>query len=285
MSESITDIVWSKSQSCRGSRLVMLALARMADDHGNVTATVEEIARSTRLTDRSVRKCVNELSALGELTHQRGGGASNPNRYSILLHGSSADGSASRCSEVPTSDGRVLQVGTTFPERPSRNPFGTSTSRNSAPPESELSSSRTRGGNTPVGSITTYPKQASSLSGHHEKAFETPVAVPDGAKELVTAMTGAGMLVGWRLAADEWARVSALVKKWGHAQLVEMVARRWNMDRPPQSARYLLRIWADLPEAHVPGKSVANVLSLRRPPSGHVPFQNTVNASAYQNGF
>ncbi len=285
MSETITEIVWSKSRSCRGSRLVMLALARIANDQGHATATFDEIARSTRLTDRAVRKCVNELSALGEITHRRGGGASNPNRYSILLDGSSTDDSSARSSEVPTSAADGQEEGSNFPEPTSGNSHGEPVNRNSAPSESELSSSRARGSNTPYGSITTSPKQASLPDRRDGNTSEGPVTVPDGAKGLVAAMTDAGMLVGWRLTAEEWNRVSALVTQWGHAQLVEMVARRWNTNRPPQSARYLLRIWADLPEAAMSGNSATNVVPLRRPSYGHVPFQNTANASAYQNGF
>ncbi|MBD0689400.1 hypothetical protein BG452_06310 [Streptomyces sp. CBMA123] len=97
-------------------------------------------------------------------------------------------------------------------------------------------------------------------------------------------MTGAGMVVGWRLTEAEWGLVTALSARWGHERLVEMVARRWNADRPPLSARYLLRIWADLPDQVPEPAAQTNVVPLRR--SGTwVPFQNTAQPSAYQNGF
>ncbi|MGX2994876.1 hypothetical protein JNUCC64_11350 [Streptomyces sp. JNUCC 64] len=101
----------------------------------------------------------------------------------------------------------------------------------------------------------------------------------------MAAMTAAGMVVGWRLTDAEWHRVTALSARWGHARLVEMVARRWNADRPPLSARYLLRIWADLPDQAPEPAAQTNVVPLRRQPGTWVPYQNTAQPSAYQNGF
>jgi hypothetical protein len=98
-------------------------------------------------------------------------------------------------------------------------------------------------------------------------------------------MSGAGMLVGWRLTESEWSRVTELVGRWGHECLVDMVAGRWNADRPPQSARYLLRIWADLPAESPVTASPGNIVPLHRRPGGWLPFQNTASTSAYQNGF
>ncbi|QHC26356.1 hypothetical protein [Streptomyces sp. GS7] len=94
-------------------------------------------------------------------------------------------------------------------------------------------------------------------------------------------MTKAGMLVGWRLTEAEWARVTALSARWGVDQLVEFIARRWDPSRPPKSARYLLRIWADLP-SQAPVDGTGNVVPLRR--DGWKPFRSP-DTSAYQNGF
>lgn len=281
MSDIATELIWSQSKSCRGSRLVMLALAREADDNGNATLTLDEIAVLTRLTPRSITKCLGELAKLGELSHERGGGASNPNTYSILL---CRAGDHSSEKELPTLH---PEVGTKFQEVTSQNPASEAGSGKFQPTDSEVSSSRTRGGNTPYGSITTTKEQASLLGSHRENSIDKQdsVKVPDGARDLVTAITSAGMLVGWRLTESEWDRVTALAARWGNERLVEMVARRWNADRPPQSARYLLRIWADLPSHASAATSQGNVVPLRRQPPGWIPFQNTAAPSAYQNGF
>ncbi len=287
MSDIATELVWSQSKSCRGSRLVMLALAREADDKGKATLTLDEISTLTRLTTRSITKCLGELATLGELSHQRGGGASNPNSYSILLFNKSAAHSVDSEKELPPPPPEVPGEGTRFQEASSQNSASTVESGKSLHGNLEVSSSRARGGNTPYGSTTTTKKQASLLGSSRENrpVNQDSVKVPDGAKDLVTAITSAGMLVGWRLTESEWDRVTALAARWGHDRLVEMVARRWNADRPPQSARYLLRIWADLP-SHAPAAAPqGNVVPLRRQPGGWVPFQNTAETSAYQNGF
>ncbi|WP_371792319.1 hypothetical protein OG285_25370 [Streptomyces sp. NBC_01471] len=263
----------------------MLALAREADEMGKATLTLEEISRLTRLTARSITKCLGELAMLGELTHERGGGASNPNSYSILLFEGTTETSADSRAELPTSPGEFPEDGISIQEVSSRKTPSAATSRNFLHNESEVSSSHTRGGNTPEGSITTIKKQASLLgsSPQSNPASQDSVKVPNGARELVTAITDAGMLVGWRLTESEWDRVTVLAARWGHERLVEMVARRWNVDRPPQSARYLLRIWADLP-SHTPA-SAGNVAPLRPHSGGWVPFQISAEPSAYQNGF
>ncbi|MFJ2818492.1 hypothetical protein [Streptomyces sp. NPDC087294] len=286
MSDIATELIWSRSKSCRGSRLVLLALAREADDEGKATLTLDEIATLTRLTPRSITKCLGELTDLGELSYKRGGGASNPNSYSIVLCSGNADNTADSEKESPTPQTEASEVGDRFQEDSSQNSASEVGSRNLRHTDLEVSSSHTRGGNTPVGSITTTKEKASLPSSRREnKAVkQDSVKVPDGAKELVTAITGAGMLVGWRLTESEWDRVTALAARWGNERLVEMVARRWNTDRPPQSARYLLRIWADLPEHASDATPRGNVVPLH-PRSGWIPFQSTAAPSAYQNGF
>lgn len=275
MSEIATARVWSASRSRRGSRLVMLALAREADDQGKATVTLDAISKLTGLTTRGITKCLGDLAALGELTHQSGGGASNPNSYRILLLDR---------TEVPTNVPRESEVGTSFQDTSSQN---APASRNLVHAESELSSSGARGGSTPYGSTTTTQKQASlpRSSRKHHGTPQDSVTVPEEAKELVAAMSSAGMLVGWRLTESEWSRVTELVGRWGHERLVDMVAGRWNAERPPQSARYLLRIWADLPAESPVTASPGNVVPLHRRPGGWMPFQNAANTSAYENGF
>lgn len=286
MNDMATELIWSQSKSCRGSRLVMLALARKADDDGKATLTLDEISALTRLTPRSITKCLGELAKLGELSHERGGGASNPNTYSILLCGDSAADRTGSETEVPTLRPDESEVGDKIQEVPSQSSASEGGSRKFQHADSEVPSSRARGGNTPVGSITTK-EQASLLGSRRENttAKHDSVNVPDEAKDLVTAITNAGMLVGWRLTESEWDRVTALAARWGNERLVEMVSRRWNSDHPPKSARYLLRIWADLPSHASAAASQRNVVPLRRQPGGWIPFQNTAAPSAYQNGF
>jgi hypothetical protein len=71
--------------------------------------------------------------------------------------------------------------------------------------------------------------------------------VPDFARDLVDQMTAAGMIVGWRLSEPEWFAVHAHIKRSSSEALVAFARRRWNPADPPQTARYLTRIWSDMP--------------------------------------
>ncbi len=281
MSIQATEVVWTSSEAQRGSLLVMLALAREADETGIATLTLERIAKLTRLSTRAVTNCVSELSQNGELSYRRGIGRGNPNQYAILL-GELAERSKSDGPGPDDSLTREGEAGSRFQEPASQSEKSATESRKTVPENVEVSSSRARVVNTPVGSINNSPSKPASS--RQESPKQKPVvAVPEGSRELVDAMTAAGMLVGWRLKDDEWARVTALSARWGTQQLVDIVARRWDHGRPPQSARYLLRIWDDLP-SHDSAAHPGNVVPLRRSGSWHT-YRNETTPSAYQNGF
>ncbi|GAA2929358.1 hypothetical protein [Streptomyces mexicanus] len=247
----------------------MLALARAADDRGKASLSLEQLSGLTGLTTRAVKNCLTELYALGELAHTQGGGKGNPNSYSILL-GTSSDTDSS----TEAGNGFRASSSGSGKYKPGSGKF--------RPSKREVASSRI-GVVTPYGSNNTSKKLA-CLPDSPDPA-PTSVDVPEGAQEVVAAMTRAGMVVGWRLSADEWARVTALSAHWGADRLVEIIARRWDPARPPQSARYLLRIWDDLPMQAPADPPAGNVVPLRREPGGWRPFRNPAKPSAYQNGF
>lgn len=91
--------------------------------------------------------------------------------------------------------------------------------------------------------------------------------VPDFAAELVEQMTAAGMVVGWRLGETEWFAVHAHIKRCGVPALVEFSRRRWNAADPPQTARYLTRVWSDLPSMPEPTAGLPALRSVDAPPS------------------
>ncbi|MGJ5898383.1 hypothetical protein ACSCBZ_41540 [Streptomyces niveiscabiei] len=262
----MTELVWSRSRAKRGSLLVMLALAREADDKGWVSLSLEQIAKLARLSARAVTNCLPELSALGELSYTPGSGRAVTNRYSLLLGASGEREAGSEFSET------AAETRKSEPETPK-----------CLPGSREASSAHRGAGSTPVGSTTSSEQQAGLLSSRTapKRAHADAPGVPSDAKDLVAALTNAGMVVGWRLTEDEWARVTALSARWGVERLVEVISRRWDPGRPPQSARYLLRIWDDLP-SQVPAP---NVVPLRRESGGWKPYRNPARASAYQNGF
>jgi hypothetical protein len=105
-------------------------------------------------------------------------------------------------------------------------------------------------------------KQASKSAGH-----AIGPQVPDFARALVDQMTAAGMVVGWRLSEPEWFAVHAHIKRSSVEAMVAFARRRWNPADPPQTARYLTRIWSDMPSlpdgvAALPSAVGADVLPL-----------------------
>ncbi|WP_424212686.1 hypothetical protein ACN20G_11735 [Streptomyces sp. BI20] len=249
----MTDLVYDHSRSRLGARLVLLALAHHADGRGVVTLSAREVADMTGLTDRSVFEGLKVLREAGEVKRtEHGRGHAVRNTYQLSL-GPLADVTFSEPSSINREEASASVRGV----------------QRSSDPEP---ASRTRVGGTPFGS-TPHNKQASKLG-------SGSIDVPDGARPLVDAMEAAGMTVGWRLTLEEWKAVQTLVARWGVARLVDLAARRWkDPARRPQSARYLVRIWSDLPAITPP----ANVVPLRVPTARA--YVDPVSTDVYGSGF
>jgi len=67
MSIKVSTAVWEGSRSKSGNLLVLLALADHADDQGVAWPGGRLLARKARLTQRHIRRCLNQLVASGEL--------------------------------------------------------------------------------------------------------------------------------------------------------------------------------------------------------------------------
>ncbi|MBA0053666.1 hypothetical protein E0L36_23195 [Streptomyces sp. AJS327] len=254
--------VWRLSRSRRATRLVMLALARHADTTGRVEISQTGLAQETLLTERTVRNCLAELVRMNELRVRREG---SRNEYQITLGAQSQRAPAGAAEEDASAECRTEY-------RKSE-----TTTRNSVPEFGSAPSSRARADGTPFGSTPSSSKPASP----GRSVDEAPPTV----RPLVDALSSSGMVVGWRLSEAEWTEVDTLVGRWGVPQLVDLAGRRWDSEHPPRSARYLLRVWGDLPEAPptgADGRSTSNVSAAR---AGWRPYRNTTAISAYENGF
>ena len=84
MSVRVITWVWDHSMSEGTDRLVLLALADSADDNGSCWPSVLTLARKTRVSERTVRRSIRTLEALGELHTVLGSGTTS-NRYRIML--------------------------------------------------------------------------------------------------------------------------------------------------------------------------------------------------------
>ncbi|WP_431999283.1 hypothetical protein [Streptomyces sioyaensis] len=99
---------------------------------------------------------------------------------------------------------------------------------------------------SPSPSPASPTEKPASSAGARANAATGP-QIPEFAQPLVDQMTAAGMVVGWRLTEVEWFAVHAHIKRSSIDALVEFARRRWNPADPPQTARYLTRIWSDMP--------------------------------------
>lgn len=73
-------------------------------------------------------------------------------------------------------------------------------------------------------------------------------AVPANVRPLRDALTAAGIVVEWNLAAADWFRLEAIVKRTAVAALVDHARGQWQHARSrPRSVRYFLPGWSALP--------------------------------------
>ena len=95
---SATRIAWSVEVETSTQRLVLLAVAKYADDKGHAFPSAETICSDTRLNRKTVFKALNDLKRLGCVSVSKG--QNNRNNYSIS--GSTKNGT----TELGTSQKR-----------------------------------------------------------------------------------------------------------------------------------------------------------------------------------
>lgn len=79
--------VFTFSESRLGSRLVMLAIADNADDHGVAWPGVKRLAEKAKMSERAVQYAFEDLSGLGELVIHLRRSPYGTNLYVIRLPG------------------------------------------------------------------------------------------------------------------------------------------------------------------------------------------------------
>lgn len=86
MAVEVSSWVWNNSQSRKGQRLVLLAIADCArSDGANAFPSIAELARKTALSERAVQRAIRDLAELGELAVHRGTGPNGVNRYRVVM--------------------------------------------------------------------------------------------------------------------------------------------------------------------------------------------------------
>lgn len=84
MSQKHTDYAWTAKVSGT-TLLALLAMARAADDNGEVYMSCARLSKMTGMSTRTAYRCMLDLKHIGEivLVQQGGGGTSTPNLWKI----------------------------------------------------------------------------------------------------------------------------------------------------------------------------------------------------------
>jgi len=86
VSVKATNWVWECSQSVGNDRLVLLCIADRANDEGlDAFPSIANLARRTKLHERTVQRCLRNIEALGELDVRLGEGPRGSNLYVMRL--------------------------------------------------------------------------------------------------------------------------------------------------------------------------------------------------------
>lgn len=84
MSGYAATLVWRHARAAGAARLVLLALAHVADDDGVAAVPRPRLAGMARIDERTVRRCLSDLVEMGEITVERGAsGPGSPTVYRI----------------------------------------------------------------------------------------------------------------------------------------------------------------------------------------------------------
>lgn len=112
MSGYAATLVWRHARAAGAARLVLLALAHVADDDGVAAVPRPRLAGMARIDERTVRRCLSDLVEMGEITVERGAsGPGSPTVYRITA--------ANRGQDAPDTwqeGGQSAPVTHEFPE-------------------------------------------------------------------------------------------------------------------------------------------------------------------------
>jgi hypothetical protein len=260
--------VWNHSQSKGTARHCLLALADKAQGADCMAAmgTTEFIQRSNAARS-AVIKAVDQLLASGELAIVEKAIGSRPALYRLpLAVGYKRPKTGARGPESgPLGNTEGSGIETPKPDQGSGIRTGSETARG---PESGPGGSGIRTHKGPE-SGPLY-QTTSTTGGSIERTAPVGPLIPAFATDLVRQMTAAGMAVTWGLGETEWFAVHAHIKRCGIPFMVAFTRDRWNHNNPPQTARYLTRIWQqmpDLPQEAEPADGLP-VLRSVTPPAG-----------------
>lgn len=108
MSVFVMSWVWKNGPTEPTDRLVLLAIADHADDHGRAYPSMSGIAEKACVTERGARGIVRRLEASGWISTKVGGGRGGKSHYTVIM------------DENPERETRNAKPGNRNPERETR---------------------------------------------------------------------------------------------------------------------------------------------------------------------
>ncbi|MEV5509028.1 hypothetical protein [Streptomyces orinoci] len=270
MSLDAMDWVWTRSAAKGTPRLVLLAIAdKCPDDRCVAYAGTTMLVQRTNAARSSVVTAVDKLIASGELEIVEGARGPRGETVYRLPH---AVGHRRAAESEDARFGGPKSGGVRNPDRSeNKTPGGP----DSVPHRSE--------NETPTGPES-GPQNARERKHQEEQqphASRGRSPVVEQLRPLADALDAAGVEVRWTLGLGEQRDAYRLVQTHGVAALVELAARRITPGDPPKSARYWLKVWADLdhtPARPAPGSTGSNVVPFRAPTAAPTSHTNTLAA-------
>ena len=218
MSRRARDWAWGRQGLTPAQRLVLLALAEHADDHGeSCFPSLGLLQRMTELSRRGITKALNGLD--GALVERDRGGPRRATRYRLLL--------SARHGDEPTPEGEEPSAPGREPSTPGREPSALSTARepsslgNSVPETRELSSPGRELSSPSVGN-TVPPNRHKNRQG----TVNEPLSYDDTRKRRADGAAKATPIPPhWRPGERvfDWAAKQNMTRAWVEAQVDEFI--------------------------------------------------------------
>jgi len=267
------DWVWKHSQSRGNPRIALLAVAdRVRTPACEVRVSYSDFMRALNVSSRTVvRDAIRAAEDLGELETVEAGKGTRKALYRLpKAVGYLRSGTESGPLEVkpPAASGPnpVPQAPVAPPASGTESgPQGTDLDRASGTDSDPVQS----GIWTTSGTDSDPLYQPSSTrGGSNERTPAVGPRIPDFATELYRQLNNAGMAVTWQLSDTEWFKIHAHIKRCGIEFIVAFTRDRWNRNDPPQTARYLTRIWDQMPDPPQPAEPGLPALRAANGPTG-----------------
>jgi hypothetical protein len=239
--------VWNRSQTKGNPRLVMLTVADKAPGLDCITRIgMTELIKRLNASRSTVQAALDKALESRELVELEKARGTRPALYQLPFavgyRRSDDDASGPESGPLGQSQGPESRAAT-----PQQGPEIRAGGEDARGPKSGPEGPEIRASRGPKSGPLYQP--SSTIGGSIERSPAVGPQIPDFATDLYRQLNNAGMAVTWQLSDTEWFKIHAHIKRCGPEFIVAFTRDRWNHSNPPQTARYLTRIWDQMPDA------------------------------------